>query len=92
MRMRCSVQQLENGGVRIMCGPDPKTLCEVSCCDEDHMALCDYPVGDGKTCDKRMFEVHRTRAGNNMDYYPDHRAAAARRKKISAERTAHRSE
>jgi hypothetical protein len=36
MRMRCSVQQLENGAVRIMCGPDPKTLCEVSGCDEDH--------------------------------------------------------
>jgi hypothetical protein len=30
MRMRCSVQQLENGAVRIMCGPDPKTVCEVS--------------------------------------------------------------
>jgi hypothetical protein len=77
MRMRCSVQQLENGAVRIMCGPDPKTLCEVSGCDEDHMALCDYPVADGKTCDKRMCEVHRTRAGNNIDYCPDHRAAAA---------------
>jgi hypothetical protein len=74
MRMRCSVQQLENGAVRIMCGPDPKPLCEVSACDEDQMALCDYPVADGKTCDKRMCEVHRTRSGNNMDYCPDHRA------------------
>jgi hypothetical protein len=43
MRMRCSVQQLENGAVRIMCGQDPKTLCEVSGCDEDHMALRDTP-------------------------------------------------
>jgi hypothetical protein len=56
---------------------DPKTLCEVGGCDEDHMALCDYPVADGKKCDKRMCEVHRTRVGNNMDYCPDHRAAAA---------------
>jgi hypothetical protein len=77
MRMGCSVQQLENGAIRIMCGPDPKTLCEVSGCDEDHMALCDYSVADGKTCDKRMCEVHRTQAGNNMDYCPDHRGAAA---------------
>ena len=43
------VQQLENGAVRIMCERDPKTLCEVSACDEDHMALCDYPVADGKS-------------------------------------------
>jgi len=77
MGMRCRVQQLENGAIRIMCGPDPKTLCEVSGCDEDHLALCDYPVADGKTCDKRMCEAHRTRAGSNIDYCPDHRAAAA---------------
>ena len=48
MRMRCSVQQLENGVVRIMCGQDPKTLCEVSGCDQDHMALCDTPSLRGK--------------------------------------------
>ena len=49
MRMRCRVQQLENGAVRIMCGPDPLTLCQVSGCDEDQVALCDYRVGEGKT-------------------------------------------
>ncbi len=61
MSMKCRVQQLENGAVRIMCGPDPESLCQVS----------------GKTCDKRMCKAHRTRAGNNIDYCPDHRAAAA---------------
>ena len=76
MRMRCRVQQLENGAIRIMCGPDPLTLCQVNGCDDDHVALCDYRVGEGKTCDKRMCQAHRTRAGNNIDYCPDHRAAA----------------
>ena len=70
MRMRCKVQQLENGAVRIMCGPDPLTLCQVNGCYEDHVALCDYAVSDGKTCDKRMCEAHRTRVGTTSITVP----------------------
>lgn len=77
MRMKCRVQNLEIGAVRIMCGPDPESVCQVSGCYEDRVALCDYPVGNGKTCDRRICRTHRTRAGENIDYCPDHRAAAA---------------
>ena len=73
MGMKCRVQHLENGGVRIMCGPDPQSICQIVGCDEHRVALCDYPVGDGKTCDKRICKAHRTRVGDNVDYCPDHR-------------------
>jgi hypothetical protein len=93
MRMRCSVQQLKSGAVRIMCGPDPKTLCEVSGWDEDHIALCDYPVADGKTCDQRMCEVHRTRAGNTTSIIAPTIARQRREVKRSAlKTTAHKGE
>ena len=77
MRMRCRVQYLEEGGVRIMCGPDPEVICQVEGCYENHVALCDYPTVDWKTCDKRMCSTHRTRIGENVDYCADHAEATA---------------
>jgi len=73
MRMKCRVQQLENGGMRITCGPIRQNACQVAGCDEDHVALCDYPAGDGRTCDQQICGAHRTRVGANIDYCPDHR-------------------
>ena len=77
MRMKCRVQYLEGGAVRISCGPDPEIICQVNGCHEDHVALCDFPAADGKTCDKRICITHRTRIGENVDYCPDHHEAAA---------------
>ena len=71
MRMKCRVQYLEDGRVRISCGPDPQTICQVADCDGDRVALCDYPVADGKTCDKGVCATHRTGVGENIDYCPD---------------------
>jgi hypothetical protein len=71
-RMRCRVQYLDDGRVRISCGPDPQTICQVADCDGDRVALCDYPVAHGKTWDKGMCEAHRTRVGENTDYCPAH--------------------
>lgn len=34
--------------------------------------LCDWPIGDGKTCDKPMCDRHATNVGKNLDYCKIH--------------------
>lgn len=34
--------------------------------------LCDYPVGNGKTCDRSMCDDHASKIGPNMDYCEAH--------------------
>ncbi|KTC15362.1 hypothetical protein AO391_25520 [Pseudomonas marginalis ICMP 9505] len=34
--------------------------------------LCDYPVGDGKTCDRPVCEFHAAEVAPNVDYCPSH--------------------
>lgn len=34
--------------------------------------LCDWPAGGGRTCDRAVCEDHRTQAGKNIDYCPEH--------------------
>jgi hypothetical protein len=38
--------------------------------------LCDFPVGDGKTCDAPMCGKHARRIDDKTDYCPDHAEAA----------------
>lgn len=38
--------------------------------------LCDFPLGNGKTCDKPICNFHATSGGKNIDYCPDHKHAA----------------
>lgn len=83
---------LENGVVRTMCGPDPEIICQVRGCYENHVVLCDYPVGDGETCDKRVCRTHRTHASENSDYCPDHRTQQREQKITSARNRARRGE
>jgi hypothetical protein len=33
---------------------------------------CDYPMGEGKTCDKHLCLKHATRVGVNRDFCPEH--------------------
>jgi hypothetical protein len=40
--------------------------------------LCDWPDGGGRTCDRAVCENHRTQAGKNVDYCPEHAADAER--------------
>ncbi len=35
-------------------------------------ALCDWPMGNGKTCDAPLCAKHRVRQGENVDYCPRH--------------------
>lgn len=34
--------------------------------------LCDYPVGDGKTCDRKMCDHHSNEIAPNIHYCTDH--------------------
>lgn len=39
--------------------------------------LCDFPVGEGKTCDRPMCKRHATSVGPDRDYCPAHAQPAA---------------
>lgn len=41
-------------------------------CADVGTLLCDYPVGDGKTCDQALCEIHATELGTNLHYCPAH--------------------
>lgn len=40
--------------------------------------LCDFPLGNGKTCDAAVCDKHATSGGKNIDYCPDHQTEATR--------------
>ena len=61
-------------GARIfMCGENLELQ---NCADCTHVAdyLCDYPVGDGKTCDRAMCDTHAHEIGPNLHYCDSHHA------------------
>jgi hypothetical protein len=39
--------------------------------------LCDYPVGNGETCDVRMCDYCTFNGGRNLDYCKEHRPSGA---------------
>lgn len=42
-------------------------------CPAGHVALCDWPMGDGKTCDRKLCRNHRVRqSGHDIDYCVEH--------------------
>ncbi len=43
-------------------------------CGDVGTQLCDYPVGDGKTCDRPVCEYHAAVVAPNVDYCPAHHA------------------
>lgn len=65
----------EAGGTSAMiCGGrglgKPPQRCEY--CTRGMVALCDEPIGGGRTCDRRMCAAHRSSVGRNRDRCPDH--------------------
>ena len=55
-------------------GRQPRKLCHY--CGKPAMVLCDYPLGNGKTCDKPMCNSCRTKIGPNLDVCREHRNPA----------------
>ena len=63
------VCKLENGAIICSRG---KAQCEHKGCMKSSSLLCDYPDGNGGTCDKRMCADHAHRVGPNTDYCTEH--------------------
>lgn len=47
-------------------------LCLVNGCATPAEVLCDWPVGQGKTCDRKLCRRCAKRVGDNLDYCPGH--------------------
>lgn len=41
-------------------------------CADVSVNLCDYPVGEGKTCDRPLCDEHSSQIGNDIHYCRDH--------------------
>lgn len=59
--------KIENG---FMCGSFDEPHC-FECAGFGDF-LCDYPVGEGKTCDRPMCDKHRNNIAPEMDYCDHH--------------------
>lgn len=51
--MGCSIEKTASGATIIMCGGG-KTQRRCHYCTRMSTKLCDFPVGDGLTCDRRL--------------------------------------
>lgn len=52
--------------------PPRLPMCWVSHCSSPGVKLCDWPVGDGKTCDRSICGRHAKNVGPDKDYCPGH--------------------
>lgn len=69
--MPCYITTREDGGRMFICG-DLGPHCADHRCMDVRTNLCDYPVGDGKTCDMPICDSHAFEAAPNVHYCPGH--------------------
>lgn len=68
--MTCYLERLADGTRVIMCG-DLGPQCR---CGASSDFLCDYPVGDGKTCDASLCASCASEVAPDLHYCPSHKA------------------
>ena len=67
--------QWTGGNTIIMCGSGPAVVvCEYPDCGYEADWLCDYPVGEGKTCDLPLRYDHKREIGDRRDLCAIHLA------------------
>lgn len=71
--MPCEVIRAGDRALIACRGPRRRKRCETQGCNGDVVALCDFRVAFGKSCDRAMCESCRTRLGTNLDHCPEHR-------------------
>lgn len=77
--MPCHIEENVRGlGTVIWCGPGPRKRRCAHCGSRDAKALCDWPMGNGKTCDKPCCYRCRRSPDTNVHYCLDHWSAEAR--------------
>lgn len=70
--MPCAIERYKDGGVMFICGEGVEP-CQV--CGRMAVALCDYPVGQRKTCDQPLCERHSIKQGaewQDIHFCPTH--------------------
>lgn len=70
-----------DGRGNFMCKTSPRKIQLCRFCGEIATALCDYPMGDGKTCDLPLCDRHRIKQGaewQDIDFCPTHEAMVLR--------------
>ena len=68
--MPCYVRRTKDHGFMILCG-NLGPHCATGCGDVGAY-LCDYPVGEGKTCDKPLCSEHASEVAPDIHYCPGH--------------------
>lgn len=69
--MSCYTINLKGGGKAFLCG-DLGDHCGDANCGDVGEYLCDYPVGDGRTCDMPLCHGHAFEAAPDIHYCPGH--------------------
>lgn len=67
--MPCYIQRTRDGGKLFVCG-DLGPHCADCAAVGD--LLCDFPVGEGKTCDRPMCATHASEIGPELHYCRTH--------------------
>ena len=67
--MTCYLLSLKDGKNGIVCGDLGPACIECGAVAE---YLCDYPVGEGKTCDRPLCDAHAERIAPDIHYCPSH--------------------
>lgn len=62
---------ITDDGAGIICG-NLGPHCQAARCGRIGDLLCDFPVGDGKTCDRPLCEHHAVEVAPDMHYCPAH--------------------
>lgn len=68
--MTCYITETEDGVTMFLCGDFGPHCTE--CSDVGDEFLCDYPVAEGKTCDKGLCGKHAHEVAPNVHYCPGH--------------------
>lgn len=69
MAMPCYMKDTPSLGRMFICGDLGPQCAE---CADGAEYLCDYPVGDGKTCDRDLCEVHANEVAPGLHYCAPH--------------------
>lgn len=69
--MPCYREHTPDGGMMFMCG-DLGPHCAAGDCDAASRFLCDYPVGEGRSCDLPLCSSHAYAVAHELHYCPGH--------------------
>jgi hypothetical protein len=62
----CKYVKLPDGSFAIVCSRDKRHKCAY--CNDDAPLLCDFKVGEGKTCDKPICKVCSVSVAHGIDH------------------------